>query len=1157
MTNNFIHLNLHSQYSIVDSTIRIPQLMKECIKNSMPAITLTDQNNVFGMVKFYRKALEYGIKPIIGTDIFLADEDDATRCDRITLLCANNNGYQNLTQLITRAWLDGQKRHGPRLHKSWFNKKNSKGLIALSAGLKGDIGRSLMNEHHDLASRQLDSWLELFDDRFYLELSRTNRQHEEDYIQQALLLAHDNSVPVVATNDVRFLSSKDFASHEARVCINEGLILSDPNRPKLYSDQQYLKNAQDMHELFKDIPESLLNTAEIAKRCNLHLRLGESFLPIFPVPEEQTTESFLLKESEKGLALKLKNLHSDNNIDLLIYEKRLKDELDVINNMGFSSYFLIVSDFIDWAKKNNIPVGPGRGSGAGSLVAYVLGITNVDPLEHDLLFERFLNPERVSMPDFDIDFCMDGRDRVIDYVSEKYGRERVSQIITYGTMAAKAVIRDVGRVLDQPYGFVDRIAKQVPFEVGMTLDKALEQDDELRRMYSEDEEVEAIINLAKSLEGLVRNAGKHAGGVVIAPDKLTDFTPLYCEEGQVNVVTQFDKDDVESAGLVKFDFLGLRTLTIIDLTLRIASQDNGNNLIDINKIPMKDVKTFELLRSCNTTAIFQLESTGMRDLIKRMQPDQFDDLVALVALFRPGPLQSGMVDDFINRKHELNKMSIDYLHPNIEEILKPTYGVILYQEQVMQIAQVLAGYSLGSADLLRRAMGKKKVEEMAFQRKSFLKGSLERGVNKVVAERIFDLMEKFAGYGFNKSHSAAYALISYQTAYLKTHYTAFFLAAVMTTEMDNTDRLITIKDDCVNYNIELLPPSINKSQYEFMVLDEQHILYGLGAIKGVGESTVESIVSERAKNGNYKNLDEFCKRLGTEKISRRVLESLIKCGALDEFGLSRSALDDQLSSAIKGAEQEAKNSAAGQNDMFGLIPDDQIYAFINNEITEWKEEELLKKEKEALGLYLSGHPFHAVKDDALCFTGGTLRYIQSLDRPEKIIGEKKYRSPRKNITVAGLIVDIRKRGNWISIILDDDTARMEASIFNDKFHEFKELLKKDTIIVIEGNLRFAEFSSSWQVNVEKIIDIHTMIEKSAKNLIIELSPDQKNNNILSKLQKLLKSGSNGTCEISIKFNNSTASGRLDLGQKWLVLPTKDLRDELSVLVGKNSVKLGY
>ena len=740
MSKKFIHLNLHSQYSIVDSTIRIPQLMQQCVENKMPAITLTDQNNVFGMVKFYRKALEYGIKPIIGADIFIADEDDISRNDHLILLCANNIGYKNLTKLITRAWLEGQTRYGPRFHKDWFTKDNCKGLITLSAGLKGDLGRSLVNDHHDLAARQLDYWLELFGDRFYIELNRTNRPAEENYIQKALLLAHDYKVPVVATNDVRFLNSSDYESHEARVCINEGLILSDPNRPKLYSDQQYLKNSTDMLDLFRDIPESLSNTVEIVKRCNLNLKLGKSFLPIFSVPENQTTNSYLLKESEKGLSQKLQKLPKDDSIKPEVYRVRLKEELSVINNMGFSSYFLIVSDFIDWAKKNNIPVGPGRGSGAGSLVAYVLGITNLDPLEHDLLFERFLNPERVSMPDFDIDFCMDGRDRVIEYVSEKYGRERVSQIITYGTMAAKAVIRDAGRVLDQPYGFVDRIAKQIPFEVGMTLNKALEQDAELRRMYSEDEEVEAIINLAKSLEGLVRNAGKHAGGVVIAPEKLTDFTPLYCEEGQINVVTQFDKDDVEAAGLVKFDFLGLRTLTIIDLTIQIVNQTKKEKTIDIDKIPMSDSKTFELLRSCNTTAVFQLESTGMRDLIKRMRPDHFDDLVALVALFRPGPLQSGMVDDFINRKHDPNKMNIDYLHPDIEDVLKPTYGVILYQEQVMQIAQILAGYSLGGADLLRRAMGKKKPEEMERQREKFYQGCKQNQISSKKAEKIFTLI---------------------------------------------------------------------------------------------------------------------------------------------------------------------------------------------------------------------------------------------------------------------------------------------------------------------------------------------------------------------------------------------------------------------------------
>jgi len=1157
MNDTFIHLNLHSQYSIIDSTIRIPELMKECVSNNFPAITLTDQNNVFGMVKFYRKALEHGIKPIIGCDVFIADSDDTTKHDHLILLCANNEGYQNLTQLITKSWLKGQTRHGPRIHKSWLKSGNCKGLIALSAGTKGDVGRSLMNDHHDLASRILDSWLKVFDDRFYIELVRTNRQFEEDYIEQALFLANDFSVPVVATNDVRFISPDDFESHEARVCIHDGLILSDPKRPKNYSNQQYLKSASEINSLFADIPEAVSNTIEIAKRCNLNLDLGKSFLPVFPIPNKQTSEVFLFEEANKALEKLLTRMELKNkNHGSLVYKRRLQDELDVINNMGFASYFLIVSDFIDWAKKNNIPVGPGRGSGAGSLVAYVLGITNLDPMEYDLLFERFLNPERVSMPDFDIDFCMEGRDKVIDYVSQKYGSEKVSQIITYGTMAARAVIRDAGRVLDQPYGFVDKIAKQVPFEVGMTLDKALEQDDELRRMYSQDEEVEAIINLAKSLEGLVRNAGKHAGGVVIAPENLTDYTPLYCEEGQINVVTQFDKDDVEAAGLVKFDFLGLRTLTIIDLTMRIVNNSKRMKELNINEIPMDDAKTFELLRSCNTTAVFQLESTGMRDLIKRMKPDQFDDLIALVALFRPGPLQSGMVDDFINRKHDSNNLNINYLHPDLEVILKETYGVILYQEQVMQIAQILAGYSLGSADILRRAMGKKKIDEMATQRKIFINGSIERGVSKNTASYIFDLMEKFAGYGFNKSHSAAYALLSYQTAFLKAHFTPHFLAAVMTTEIDNTDRLIMIKDDCLKYNIELIRPSINSSFYEFTVLSENSILYGLGAIKGIGKSTVELIVSERSAK-SYQDLNEFCSRLGMEKINRRVLEALIKSGAMDDFGISRKQLNSQLADAIKSADQGARDIAAGQNDMFGLNEISEEKVDKNTEIQEWEDDLFLKKEKEALGLYLSGHPFNAFKEDALYFTDGDLKTIHSFEPPNLRASEKRYHQPLKDIIVSGLIADIKRRGNRISVILDDNTTRMEAVFFSEVFQLHKELLKKDQIVVIEGKLRFDDFSSSWQVNVDKVINIEDMIVQRAKILIIELKNAQEDKSVLSKIKQTLKSSDKGQCLVAINYSSASASGRVDLGDEWMISPTKDVRENLVRLLGEGSLRLNY
>ena len=1154
MEKNFVHLNIHTQYSIVDSTIRIPELMKNCVSSEFPAVTITDQNNVFGMVKFYRKALDFGIKPIIGCDLFIANPDDEKNYDRLIILCKNNLGYKNLTRLITKSWLDGQTHFGPRLHKDWLDKKNCEGLIALSGGVRGDIGRSLLNGHHDLSARLLESWQALFGDRFYIELNRTNRNQEERYIDEAIHLADNFSVPVVATNDVRFLSKDDYHAHEARVCIQDGTILSDPNRKKSYSEHQYMKTASEISDLFSDIPEALSNTVEIAKRCSLNLDLGKSFLPVFPIPNNDSAENYLETLSHSGLkAFLRKKSNTDIDHQQSKYKQRLDEELDVINKMGFASYFLIVSDFIDWAKKNDIPVGPGRGSGAGSLVAFALGITNIDPLQYDLLFERFLNQERVSMPDFDVDFCMDGRDRVIEYVASKYGSEKVSQIITYGTMAARAVIRDVGRVLDQPYGFVDKIAKQVPFEVGMTLDKAIEQDEELRGMYESDEEIQAIIDLAKSLEGLIRNAGKHAGGVVIAPENLTDFTPLYCEENQLNLVTQFDKDDVEAAGLVKFDFLGLRTLTVINLTLDSLKIDNPKSKLDINDIPLDDEKTFNMLRACNTTAIFQLESRGMRDLIKRMQPDQFEDLIALVALFRPGPLESGMVHDFIHRKHQ-NNVSIDYFHPKLQPILEETYGVILYQEQVMQIAQVLAGYSLGNADILRRAMGKKKVEEMAEQRQIFIKGSEKRAVSVKTASYIFDLMEKFAGYGFNKSHSAAYAMIAYQTAYLKAHHTPYFLAAVMTAEIDNTDRLIMIIEDCSNYQIDLVRPSINRSEYGFSVLSDHEILYGLGAIKGVGKSTVESIILERKDNGNYTSLNDFCKRLEKERINRRVLEALIKSGAMDDFDLYRSDLSSSLDDAIKTSDQTARDAAAGQEDMFGIAENNVKKDSKKRKTKEWDQLTVLRKEKESLGLYLSGHPFKFVKEHSNQFTNGSLKEICKKNPP--LIEENQYQAKQTDVVVSGLVSDIKKRGNRITVTLDDSSARMDVVFFKESYFKNKEFLRKDEIILVDGKLRFDQFSSSWQVNAEKVRMIDDVIEEKARILTIDL--DENHNYLLiEKIKNALTASEQGECQVAINYENSSAIGRVELGDDWKILPTSKLRKDLEELIGRNSFNLSY
>ncbi len=820
------------------------------------------------------------------------------------------------------------------LERSWLQSDMLQGLIVLSGAADGDIGQALARGRDDEALRCLARWQDLCGDRFYLEVQRTGRAGEEAYAEAVLELGQERGVAALATNDVRFLTRAEFDAHEARVCIHDGALLADPSRVRRYSEEQYLKSPSEMAELFNDAPELLDNTVEVAKRCSLEISLGSSMLPAYPVPAGSSIEDFLRTEAHQGLRARLSAVSlaaaaprtaaespAADEPRRAAYQARLDLELGVICSMGFAGYFLIVADFIRWARDNGVPVGPGRGSGAGSLVAYVLGITDLDPIEHDLLFERFLNPERVSMPDFDVDFCMEGRDRVIEYVANKYGRDRVSQIITYGTLAAKAVVRDVGRVLGHNYGYVDKIAKLIPFEIGITLDKALEQEEELRRLYEGDSDVRELIDLARTLEGLARNAGTHAGGVVIAPSVLTDFTPLYCEEGSTTPVTQFDKDDVEAAGLVKFDFLGLRTLTIIDWAVRDINQSRAlahEEPLVMSALPMDDAATYQLLKSCKTTAVFQLESRGMKDLIRRLQPDRFGDIVALVALFRPGPLQSGMVEDFIARKHDTTGATIDYLHPDLKPVLAATYGVILYQEQVMQIAQILAGYTLGGADLLRRAMGKKKAEEMAKQRSVFVSGAVARGVREAQATHIFDLMEKFAGYGFNKSHSAAYALLSYQTAWLKAHYPAAFMAAVLSSDMDKTDKVVTLIDECASMELTVQPPDVNESVYAFHVSGPMSIRFGLGAIKGVGASAVDAIIEERTAHGPFESLPDLCRRIDLQRVNRRVFDALIRSGSLDRIGPNRATLTAELDRAMHLGEQNSRAMSVGQVDLFGL-----------------------------------------------------------------------------------------------------------------------------------------------------------------------------------------------------------------------------------------------
>jgi DNA polymerase III subunit alpha len=1151
---SFVHLRLHTEYSLLDSVVRIPELIQAVAAQGMPAVAITDQSNLFALVKFYKAALAGGVQPIVGVDVALRETAERAAPARFTLLCQSQVGYRNITRLISRAYQEGQRHSEPLLEREWLTRDSVAGLIGLSGAQEGDIGRALLHGRAEV-SRTVDFWLDLFEDRWYLELQRLGRPQEAQYLDAAVALAAKKKIPVVATNDVRFLQAADFTAHEARVCIHEGTLLADKSRPRRYTTTQYLRTPAEMNALFADLPSALANSVQIAKRCSLMLQLGETRLPAYPVPANITAEQFLRDEAQRGLIQRFEESKSIQVTDE--HAPRLQRELDVICQMGFAGYFLIVADFIRWARENGVPVGPGRGSGAGSLVAYSLGITDLDPLAHDLLFERFLNPERVSLPDFDVDFCMEGRDRVIDYVAQKYGRERVSQIITYGTMAAKAVVRDCGRVLGMGYGFVDRIAKLIPFELGITLADALKKEAELKALYDSDEDIRGLIDLALSLEGLTRNAGTHAGGVVIAPSVLTDFAPLYCEEGSTTVVTQFDKDDVEAAGLIKFDFLGLRTLTIIDRAVVLINQlrvAQGELPIQIDRLPMNDAVTFALLKSCRTTAVFQLESSGMKDLIRRLLPDSFEDIVALVALFRPGPLQSGMVDDFINRKHGRIDGPIDYLHPELKPVLQATYGVILYQEQVMQIAQVLAGYTLGGADLLRRAMGKKKPEEMAKQRSIFVDGAVARGVQRAQAAHIFDLMEKFAGYGFNKSHSAAYALLSYQTAYLKAHYPAAFMAAVLSSDMDNTDKIVILIRDCEEIGLRILPPDINHSAFQFTVADDRTIRYGLGAIRGLGQSAVETLLAEAAQRGPFSSLQDLCRRLDLQRLNKRTLEALIRAGSLDGLQVSRAQLLQTLPTAMQLGDQATRAKAAGQVDLFGLST--QAAAPAATVSTEspvlYTEMERLKGERDTLGLYLTGHPLAAFEADLEQFVSQRIASLQA-EKPQANPGFGGGRA----VSVAGLIDEIRKRGSRTILTLDDRSGRLEAVLFDEAAQKYRELIVKDALVVVNGKLRFDEFSHSWRLAATRLQPLDQIRQQRARRLILTWPADVPQVSLLDRLMAVLTPWRGGPCPITVEYRAGNAAGAFTLGDEWSVKLSRELVEQISALLGSAAIKVVY
>ena len=1100
MSARYVHLKLHSEYSLMDSIIRIKPLLEECVKRELAAVGLTDMCNMFAAVKFYKAALASGVKPIFGSEIWI--EVDGAHYP-LTLIAKDNQGYQVIVDLISHAYLYANRVNGiPVLPKSTLASFDFTHVFVLSGGFKGEIAQSYLAQKDIEAESILEAYLKLIPkENFFIELQRIGHDGEEDYIQKAVALAQDYQVAVVATNDVCFLNEEEYWDHEVRVGIYQGYTLLDQTRKSQYTPKQYLRSADEMCELFSDIPQSLSNSVYIAQNANVTFNLGDAVLPCFDIPEGMTEAEYFAEVSFKGFDerfdfILMDKKDEDRSAVIESYKARLQVEIDVICQMGFPGYFLIVADFIQWSKDHDIPVGPGRGSGAGSLVAYALKITDIDPIPYGLLFERFLNPERVSMPDFDIDFCVDGRDRVIEYVAQKYGSESVSQIITYGSMAAKAVVRDVGRVLGQPYGFVDRIAKLIPNDLGIKLKDACAPETPLHDLCQQDETADEIVKIALKLEGLTRSVGKHAAGVVISPSKVTDFSPVYCEEGTKQLVTQFDKKDVEEVGLVKFDFLGLRNLTIIDNALKIVNKQRrlqNESALDIALIPMTDKKTFQLLQNGETTGVFQLESRGMKELIKRLRPDCFEDIIALVALYRPGPLGSGMVDDFVNRKH--GRQEVSYPHPDLKDVLEETYGTILYQEQVMQIAQILANYSLGGADLLRRAMGKKIPEEMAKQRETFEKGASENGIDAKLASSIFDLMEEFAKYGFNKSHSAAYALVSYQTAFLKAHYPEAFMAAVLSSDMDNTDKVVNFISECQKIQLKLILPHINVSDYYFTVNQQTELVYGLGAIKGVGLAAIEGILAERQQNGAFKDLYDFCARVDTRKANKRVCEALIYAGAMDDFAENRQTLVATIEDAMKEAEQKSQMQNSGQLDLFGFSEPESSNDIARDishiNVPSWSTKDKLIFEKSVLGMFLSGHIIDEDRMWLKHFNVQPLNRIAATTRNESIL-------------LAGVVVAMAQRktkaGKLMGVLqLDDGCERLELVIFSELYDAVKHLISVDETVIVEGEASIDAYNDQLRINALSIEPIAKYVDKNIKSFKLSLPQQQ-----VAKVHDLLK-----------------------------------------------------
>jgi len=1068
----FTHLRLHTEFSVVDGATRIDDVLRAAVADGQPALAITDLGNLFGAIKFYTAARAAGVKPIIGAELLLAGigaGPDAPA--RVLALVCDRQGYLNLSELLTRAWTQGVVKAQAVVQWDWL-RELAGGLILLSGAQAGPVGLALAQGNAALAGDLARQLAAAFPGRFYLELQRAGRADDQAHVAAAVQLAARLDLPVVATHPVQFATADDYEAHEARVCIAEGEILGNPRRVRRFTTQQYFKSSAQMEQLFADIPSALANAVEIARRCNLTLTLGKPRLPEFPVPQGHTTESYFRQISLDGLEQRLQQLFADQTqreAARARYQQRLEFEIGTILKMGFPGYFLIVGDFINWAKSHGCPVGPGRGSGAGSLVAYALGITDLDPLRYNLLFERFLNPERVSMPDFDIDFCQANRDRVIDYVKGKYGKDAVSQIATFGTMAARAAIRDVGRVLDMSYTFCDGISKLIPSKPGqhITIADALKAEPQLAERRAREDEVKTLLALAQKLEGLTRNVGMHAGGVLIAPGKLTDFCPLYQQPGSSAAVSQYDKDDVEAVGLVKFDFLGLATLTILELAKDlIRARHADQREFAYERIALDDAATYKLFQDARTEAVFQFESRGMQALLRDARPTRLEDLIALNALFRPGPMD--LIPSYIARIQ--GKEPVTYPHPLVADLLAETHGIMVYQEQVMQTAQILGGYSLGGADLLRRAMGKKKPEEMAAHRETFRAGAAKNGIAANKAGEIFDLMEKFAGYGFNKSHSAAYALLAYHTAWIKVHYRAEFYCANMTVELDDTDKLKALYEDARREGITFEPPDINHGTYRFEPISDTQIRYGLGAIKGTGQQAIDAIAAARqgrgsgpagGERGPFTSLFDFCRRIDRARVNKRVVEALIRAGAFDRLHANRAALAAAMDMAFDFA--AAAEANANQGGLFDLSGDGHGSSTQEPELPRvpaWGVKERLSLEKTAIGFYLSGHLFDEAGREVRQFVRRRIADVHDGREPQLL---------------AGIVDNLRtingQRGRLALFRLDDNTAAIDARAEEPLITAHRHLLKDDELVIVMGRVTTDRMTGGLQINVTQIWDL--------------------------------------------------------------------------------------